>query len=301
MHGQPRFINNPFALRSHQIQIFEKYNCDVYCHTWYGGNFSGSASSWSGIPNVEISQFCLEIIRTKLNPKIFEVDLPKEFSLSKNLEEKLLAKFSGQEGWTKKNISNVMSSLYSIEKVVKIAKTLDLSTYDFIILSRYDNLIYRLPDLNLLDKSKFYISDHHPKFPDLLFIFSPIYLETFQIYSKIEELITENFHTIWGPSMNEPLKMFSFLSKYNLDSDCRAISLPVRVVRDENCRGDLTMLEVYKLSPKEFLINWGSTKDVITYLKISIKFFLKSVTNLSPLIDLINFIKKGRNWLKQLI
>jgi hypothetical protein len=153
MHGQPRFINNPYALSSHQKQILEKYSCEVLCHTWYGGSFSGSASSWSGMEDVAIVYSSLEEIKDRLHPIILDVDAPREFSLPKQLEKKLLSKFHGENGWTKKNISNVMSSLYSIERVVRAAKKIDLSGYDFVILSRYDNLIYRLPDLNLLDKN----------------------------------------------------------------------------------------------------------------------------------------------------
>ena len=36
--GQPRYLSNPFPLLSHQREVINKYDTDVYVHTWYDEN-----------------------------------------------------------------------------------------------------------------------------------------------------------------------------------------------------------------------------------------------------------------------
>tara|TARA_Y100000004_G_C8730583_1_gene334126 strand:- start:197 stop:598 length:402 start_codon:yes stop_codon:yes gene_type:complete len=122
--------------------------------------------------------------------------------------------------------------------------------YDFIILSRFDNLIYRLPDLNSLETDRFYLSDHHPKFPDLLFFFGPRYLKSLKVFDNVDYLIEKYIDNMWGPSMNEPLKMFNYLEHFG-DEPVGQVRLPVRVVRDNENRGDIDKLFEYQLSSEE--------------------------------------------------
>ena len=125
--------------------------------------------------------------------------------------------------------------------------------YDFIIWSRLDNIIYKLPDLNQCSTSKFYLSDHHPKFPDLLFFFGHKFLDALKIYSSVDYLIQNNINNLWGPSMNEPLKMFNYIRNFDVKDIC-PIRLPVRVVRDIENRGDTDKLYEYGLSNEDMFL-----------------------------------------------
>ncbi len=92
--------------------------------------------------------------------------------------------------------------------------------------------------------------------------------------------------------------MFSFKSKYNLNLDSKAISLPVRVVRDDEGRGDISMLEIYSLTPKEFLIDWKSIKDIHTYIYIKFKGSFGFISHLRFMSHLFHFWKKVKNCLR---
>lgn len=266
LHGQPRFLDNPFTYATHKREILDKYNTDVYCHTWFCEGGEVEASTWSGISSLIIDPESIKKINEKYQPVLLKCEPPRQFNLDDELLVKLLTTFSKYQHWNTKNISNSLSSLYSIEQVVDLAMSRELSKYDFFILSRYDNLIYRLPDLNKLCTDKFYISDHHDMFPDLFFVFGKNFLEAFKIFSKHELLIKNNFSLIDGASsLNEGLKAISF-SENHKSTDLIKIPLPVRVVRNNFDRGDVDQLFRYQLSADEMLINWFSLKDIRVYL-----------------------------------
>lgn len=280
LHGQPRFLDNPYTFATHKREILDRYPTDVYCHTWFCEDAEVEASSWSGISSLKIDSDSINKIKQQYQPKLIQYDPPQQFHLNEELLENLLKRFSQYPHWNKKNISNSLSSLCSIERVVDLSMSGDLSNYDFFILSRYDNLIYRLPDLNSLSVDKFYISDHHDMFPDLFFIFGKKFLEEFKIFSKHESLIRDNLPLIDGvSSLNEGLKSINYKINFN-DIDLIKVPLPVRVVRNNFDRGDLDHLYRYKLSAKEMLINWLDLKDAHIFLKNKFDYVFFNFKNL---------------------
>ena len=298
MHGQARFLENHLPLESHKKEILDKYFVDVICHTWFGEGYENETSSWSGIPSTLIRSDTIDLIQKKYKPLIMSHDKPMHFELDPGLESGLLDKFKSYNHWNKTNISNSLSSLYSIERVVDIASSLDLANYDFVILSRYDNMIYKLPDLNLLEKDKFYISDHHDKFPDLFFIFSPKFLEAFRIYSNSKSLISQNINSLYPESsLNESLKMLRFYSIFD-DAELKPIPLPVRVVRDGVGRGDTSQLQRYNLITSDLMIDWTSINDVKFYCEYLIKkYFFGKFKNIISL-RLLAVFRRVWRWIK---
>ena len=285
MHGQPRFLENQLTWQSHKREILDKYDTDVVCHTWFSKGKFLETSSWSGIPTTEINDNSIELIKEYYNPLFLSYDEPRHFFLDQHLEKTLLHQFKRYKHWNKKNISNSLSSLCSIEKAIDIAMKLDLNNYDFIILSRYDNLIYKIPDLNLLQKDKFYISDHHDKFPDLFFIFSPKFTMAFKAFSKAEKLIKKNINLIYPESsLNESLKMLNFYSHFS-QSEIIYTPFPVRVVRSESGRGDTSQLYKYNLKIKDLYLSIFSIRDF--------KFFISFIFHKSIFTSLI--IKLTKN------
>ena len=288
MHGQPRFLENQLTWKSHKREILDKYDTDVVCHTWFGKGKYLEASSWSGLPPTKIKVNSVDLIKKHYNPLSLSHDEPKQFFLHKSLEEILLHQFKSYGHWNIKNISNSLSSLCSIEKVIDIAMQIDLNTYDFIILSRYDNLIYKIPDLNLLEKDKFYISDHHDKFPDLFFIFAPKFLPVFRAFSKAEKLIKENINSLYPESsLNESLKMLNFYSIFT-ERELIAIPLPVRVVRSESGRGDTSQLYKYDLKTRDLHLDLFSSKD----FNFFISFIFHKIIFTSSIIKLLKNLRK---------
>ena len=256
--GQPRYLSNPFPLLSHQREVLNKYDTDVYVHTWYDDNVKEyDFSSWSRISSCSIESNAPEKIKQMYNPVEIVVEKSKKFKFSpftKQLLDGFTFRngFTKEQGWTDKNYNNILSSLYSIERVCNLVEP-KKNEYDFIIWSRLDNIIYKLPDLNQCSTSKFYLSDHHPKFPDLLFFFGHKFLDALKIYSSVDYLIQNNINNLWGPSMNEPLKMFNYIRNFDIKDIC-PIRLPVRVVRDNENRGDTDKLYEYGLSNEDMFL-----------------------------------------------
>lgn len=288
MHGQPRFLENQLTWQSHKREILDKYDTDVVCHTWFGKGKFLETSSWSKLPTAEIKDNSIDLIKKYYNPLFLSYDEPRQFFLHESLEKTLLNQFKSYEHWNKKNISNSLSSLCSIEKVIDIAMKLDLNSYDFIILSRYDNLIYKIQDLNLLQKNKFYISDHHDKFPDLFFIFAPKFLLAFKAFSKAEQLIKKNINLLYPESsLNESLKMLNFYSHFT-ESELIPAPFPVRVVRSESGRGDTSQLYKYDLKIKDLYLDLFSQRD----LNFFISFILHKTILTSSIIKLAKNLRQ---------
>ncbi len=262
--GQPRYLDNPYPRSSHKKHIIDRYDTDVFCHTWWDKeNECYPVGSWSTISKCDSSGKELEIIKKAYNPKILVDETPCFFEFEKESRDLIDSKFEGQEGWNEQNYSNILSSLCGIESVIDLVKDysiLEGVEYDFVILSRYDNIIYKFPDLYKLEKDKFYLSDHHPKFPDLIFFFGSKFLDAFKIYSNVDELVKENIGEMWGPSMNEPLKFFSYRKHFDI-SDIRPVPLPVRVVRDDRGLGDTNNLQRYGVSKDDLISGEEQLKE----------------------------------------
>lgn len=119
------------------------------------------------------------------------------------------------ENWNERNYSNLISQLYSIQKISDYLylKILQKYKYDFIILARYDTILENFPDLLNLDQNKFYIPDNHRGFPDMIKIFNPkflswarnVYFDIPDVYKGIVEPTPEEF------------KRQSFLKRFNQD------------------------------------------------------------------------------------
>lgn len=130
------------------------------------------------------------------------------------------------EIFTEKNLSNVLSHLYSFE-MSKSLITDDLMKWtDLIIMWRTDLCILDVIDLNTLSTDKFYISNHHNNFPDLIFIFGKKYLNFLKTYSNIDK--TSDF--VWEPSA-EAFKWETFKLYYE-ESELNKIKMDCKVVRE---------------------------------------------------------------------
>ena len=68
--GQPRYLDNPYPRSSHKKHIIDRYDTDVFCHTWWDKeNECYPVGSWSTISKCDSSGKELEIIKTLLDFK----------------------------------------------------------------------------------------------------------------------------------------------------------------------------------------------------------------------------------------
>ena len=223
--GQPRYLDNPAPYAKHKKFFLDKdfYDVDVYCHTWWGEDTSEyDYSSWSKIKSCPVDKNAIDKIETMYSPAKLIHEPPRKFAFKDDTQaliDELVKNFKGRSGaslsefnhhWNKNNsnYSNILSQLYSIEQVCKLCQN-SKEEYDFIVLSRLDNNIMEFPqDLRELDTDKFYISDLHSRFPDMVYFFGQKFLPSHYFYSKIDYIVKKYQWDFWEPS-NEAFKYFS--------------------------------------------------------------------------------------------
>ena len=240
--GQPRFIHNQNPYKSNKEFILDRYETDVYCHAWFSEKDSEyDYSCWSTLKECPIEKDSIDVINDLYKPKKLKVEEPRKFSFSEEtLSEldRISKKINKSHIFTKDTYSNVLSQAYSIESALNLID--DPDQYDFIILSRYDNQIFDLPDLKSLENQHMYTSNIHNRFPDMLVFFGPHLKDSMCYYSDIDDLVKDYSKYFWEPS-NECLKMHSFfrhvISKKDEVSKIGSVRMIIKAVRDSNSIG----------------------------------------------------------------
>lgn len=218
LFGQPRHIENLKVFDSHLKHIINKYETDVFCHTYFDpDNYEFIASSFSKLNPIKCNPNSIHIIEDNYKPKKIKVDLPKTFNISKEIIES--PRFQRFDYLIDLNINNLMSQLYSINCVSEMFETYcndNKTEYDFVIVARYDIIILEFPSLFDLDSKFFYRMNHHPHFPDIFFIFHPKFIKsqhTFENLALILDNVVSNKipdHFFWDFSA-ECMKFNNFI------------------------------------------------------------------------------------------
>lgn len=222
-YGQPRFIDNEDVFRIYN-NIINTYDVDVFCHLWWSDKIkSYKSSSWSDIvSNTDINTFGK--VKSKYNPIIIECDDEMDLTLDINIRNYLINNFKNNIHCKDNNFKNMLSHFYSIKRVSEIFEKYKNDNdieYDLVILCRYDTILTNFPDLNLLDKSKFYLSGEHDSFPDMINIFGVNFLEwSKNIYDDVKLVYTKV-----DTPYPEQFKYKSFLNRF---SHHDMIGLPIR-------------------------------------------------------------------------
>lgn len=243
--GQLRFVNNPYTEDSHKQAIINRYDTDIFAHTWWSekeSEYSASVHVPGEKPKVDpdaLNKFKAKYKLTALKTeesKFFEKEAAELLEKSKNHNWPEIY----TPGWflREKAFNNLLSHLYSIEQVGRLLDKHIQETktkYDFVILSRPDLCIWEYPLLDKIQKGYFYLSNHHHKFPDLQFIFDPDFRQWLNVYSHTVTMETPELYSLWEPCA-EALKFSSFRNRYDIKY-LAPIRLPVRIVRGEDCKG----------------------------------------------------------------
>ena len=219
LFGQARNIENRNVIRSHHKHIIEKYDTDVFCHTYYSEDnlyAINKRTMKNGI--IEVNKDILDIIRNEYKPVAFlhepPIDSPFESKYKfaeKDLDRQkfktdydfTIAKLVSQLYTMRKekefvhmddeiDLANQISQMYSVNKVSKIfdeySKTKSIK-YDYVIITRYDFGIIEIPSLHTLDPMYYYIPNNHKWFPDLIHIFPPKFIRSQFVYDNFERML----------------------------------------------------------------------------------------------------------------
>lgn len=223
LYGQARFVNNKEANDSYN-RLIGKHNVRTVGHLWWSEEDENyTTSSWSNMESCKSDKNVKNYVNQIYQNNNILYEKPRFFKPDENIKQR----FNHMSHiFNEKNLSNVMSHLYSFEKSMSLLTEDLIEWTDLIIMWRTDLRILDIIDLNSLSTDKFYISNHHDRFPDLIFIFGKKYLNFLKTYSNIDK--TSNL--VWEPSP-EAFKWETFKLFYS-ESELNKIKLGCKVVRE---------------------------------------------------------------------
>lgn len=205
LFGQPRFIESMKSIDSHKKHIIDKYNVDVFCHTWiYNEGEYYDSGDWTQNIKSAATNKSIDLIIEHYNPKFYDF----EFKKNLKVDDSDLYKVVDKRNFNENNERAVLSHLYSMSKSIDLIS--DINQYDFIILSRYDNFIYDFPDLYNLDNNRIYLNAGQAHFCDIIIFGGPNQIKTQSVYNKISSLYEKLYE--FSP---ESFKGAAFFNEFN--------------------------------------------------------------------------------------
>jgi hypothetical protein len=234
--GQPRLLNNPYTYLSHKHWILDKYNTDIFIHSW----INNTNEEFNYADQVKIKEKELKdsdkIILSKYKPKRYIFEKSRNFSLSEKNRNIIKQKIEQSESrwgskdnlnWSINNENNHLSQLYSMSKSIELLQD---DYYDWVILSRFDTYIITIPNFYNLNKNDLYVSNKYfdinadrNTFSDVLIFGGLDEIKSLNCYNNIDNLI--NNINIFEP---EEFKLVSYYNKfkYKIKGYSKNLSLP---------------------------------------------------------------------------
>lgn len=240
--GQPRHLNNPYSYYSQKYWLIDKYNANVYCHSWISKNeieFDYADQVQESLRSRQ-DKNSENIILRKYKPKKYLFEEPKNLFLTEELREVLKIKqqeynsrIIGSFNWTITNEKNHLSQLYSMSKAISLLKD---KNYDWIFLTRFDVYVKEIPNLYQLEKDNLYINNQWPAtFCDVLIIGGQKQIESLNLFDSVPDLCSKIWY--WDPV---EFKRVAYQSKFGpLHSDSflqgseKRVYIGVGVVRSD--------------------------------------------------------------------
>lgn len=241
LYGQPRFLDNPHAHASQVRFIFEQHDVEVFGHLWWSKDETQyDHSKWEGggtfhpfLKDLKNDLCTVEKISKRYMPNRVEYEASRCF-INISLYKAITKKFNNEKLFTINNLSNFLSQAKSIEAASEIYEEYLLgggTPHDLIILLRTDLNILDLPDLNTLNKNRFYMSGHHNNFPDLIFIFGHRFIKFCKIYSyMMSDKCLKDVKKMNG-AYGEQFKYLNYINNFS-KFFIKKIHMPCHVVRN---------------------------------------------------------------------
>jgi hypothetical protein len=241
LYGQPRFLDNPHSYTSQIKHIFQKFEVDVFGHLWWSEFETGyDYSKWEGdgtyhpfLNNVKSDPNTVIKITEKYSPCKIQYEESKCF-INPPLYSAITKRFNNENLFTVNNLSNFLSQAKSIETVSDLYEdylTSGGEPHDLFVLLRTDLNILEFPDLNKLNKNRFYMSGHHDNFPDLIFVFGIKFLKFCKLYSyMMSDKCIDDVKKMNG-AYGEQFKLLNYKNNF-FRFFIKKINMPCYVVRN---------------------------------------------------------------------
>lgn len=196
--GQPRYIDSDKIPLLFKKAIHSQAEVDVFTHFWFKeGETELPQSDWSYSKNLSVLPETVERIKKLYSPVVMEYEPQIDFTPDQETRN-LINKLPHQKFNTDKNIFNVRSQLYSINRVIELLQRYTVKnklTYDFVIITRFDIILRTFPVLKNLEKGKFYLGGYtnvggtYPGFNDYIHILDQDLLEGCKAFYDFKRLV----------------------------------------------------------------------------------------------------------------
>lgn len=231
--GQPRYIRNGFSARSHKKWLKDA-DVQFFGHMWFDENVSEyPVAPWGSFREKVTIGFDAPLLVRRQYPGIsLSIEKPLGFDTSRYVfalglkpDEEISELFQKQIS----NLSNNLSQFYSIKQAyAKFQSVADPEDFDLVVLSRFDNLICKLPAPQFLPIEKLSLSNLHDDFPDLIFMGPWNLMKNLDAYDNLEVLLKEKRQI-----SAENLKKLSFLNRHRL-IDIHPVNVDIETLRGDS-------------------------------------------------------------------
>jgi len=226
--GQPRNLRNPLSPWSHKRWL-HGIDVDYFGHCWFSKELNTKYRVGDNVVSYTINSESIEILRKKYPRIILNIENPKEFTLDEIARiEDLNLKHLDEE--TLRLLPIFYSQFYSIDQALKLLDEKTRKTsYDLIILSRYDNFIAHLPNPRKVNSRKLNIKRKMKAdsgFPDLIFMGDRDVIEGINVLPRFKILLEDQENTT-----PEKLKEKSFLMQFS-QSQLVENNFEIQIIRD---------------------------------------------------------------------
>jgi len=163
-YGQPRKLEEGYAIVQQFISLNPTAEIDFFYHTWFikgTTDYQYEAAPWRQLSKEELTirPNAIDILQTYYNPKAFAIDEPMQFDIS-SIKESILYKKTPEQ--QTRNINNNLSKYYSIQQVRSVLETYVKNTntrYEYVVLNRFDFLKPIRIQMDQLEMDRLYVSD----------------------------------------------------------------------------------------------------------------------------------------------
>lgn len=191
-YGQPRYTHIK-AITQNLKLFFQNHEITVFGFFWIPSETLPLQSTWNKTRNW-LSPSFQEDLKVAWPNSYLQFHQQKDFRLkSSNLHGLLSTRFfNSNENISEQNLFNLISQLYSIEKVSLMIQQHEIDRkkqYDFIAITRPDTIFRSRTRLYGLDLDSINIDDAHGRFPDNLVIYPRSKFSSIQTYTHIHQLV----------------------------------------------------------------------------------------------------------------
>ena len=152
LHGQARSLEKNFI--NNKNNFLNKYDVDTFCQVVWDEKIEKN-KFYTGRRGVfEIEENTIEKVIEYYNPK--KILISKDYAYDDNFEESIFSICPAFLNYKKKYETDSLFTLLQFKGIYEASNLFDWNEYDFIVKLRYDTSIINFPNLELLDKSKFY-------------------------------------------------------------------------------------------------------------------------------------------------